>query len=353
MPEQLGHVRWDGFDHRYLWNMIMDAHPNDVFDRHERWTKLGASLTVVNETVQQTLNTLFGSWRGSAAVTAALGNTRVLNWAQDAAESIQQAGEQLGHYGNALVEARNRMPQPRHVYYERAFRAGDGATVLSGPENVYTLLQLADDQMYTLQERREAKQRAVEVMRAFEADAIDVTRRLAPIPELDGSNDPGGGEDVHVEPPPVPLPGPDGGAASTGAAGTNPSFAGAEAGPGGYGLGTGGPGAADVTVAPRGLAGPFNGGVAGPFNGGVAAGTGRAGRGVGALAGRGAAAEAAAAEAVAARGAAGTRGGATFYPSGGAGGREDDRDKPLAPYLVAEDDLFADDRAVAPPVFGA
>jgi len=199
---RLGHVRWDGFDHRQLCNMIMDAHPNDVFDRHARWTKLGASLTEVNETVRETLNTLFNSWRGAAAATVALGNTRVLDWSQEAAETIQQVGEQLGRYGNALVDARDRMPQPRHVHYERAFRAGDGATVLDGPENAYTLLRLSDDNMYTLRERREARQRAVEVMRVFEAGAIDVTRRLEPIPPLNPSDHPDGDQDAGAEPTP-------------------------------------------------------------------------------------------------------------------------------------------------------
>jgi hypothetical protein len=368
MAEQrLGHVRWDGFGHRHMWNMIMDARPDDVFERHERWTKLGASLAEVNTAVQQTLNSLFESWRGSAAITAALSNTHVLGWAQEAAESVQQVGEQLGHYGNALVEARNRMPQPRHVYYERTFRAGDGATVLNGPENTYTLLQLADDQMYTLQERREAKQRAVEVMQAFEANAIDVRQQLGTIPPLHGSIDPdgdGGSDDPSLIPSPGPggvppswrpLPG-DAGPAPTGSMGADPSFAGSGAGSGGvggaggYGPGTGALGmagtGADAVTGGRGPGGPFTG-MAGPR--GVGAGASAMGRGVGALPGQGVGAEAAA------RGAgAGARGGGAFYPPfGGAGGGEDDRDKPLAPYLVAEDDLFDDDRVVAPPVFGA
>jgi hypothetical protein len=377
MPEQrLGHVRWDGFDHRHLWNMVMDARPNDVFDRYERWTKLGARLTEVNEAVQGTLNTLFGSWRGAAAGTAALGNTGVLNWAQEAAETIQRAGEQLGHYGNALVDARNRMPQPRHVYYERSFRAGDGATVLNGPENIYTLLQLADDQMYTLRERREAKQRAVEVMRVFEADAIDVSQRLETIPALQGSNNPDGDQSQVPVPPldqsqgqgrqPFPLPVPDGDSAAwTAAAGANPTRAGtgAGAGTGGYGLGAGGLGAGGLGAGGFGVADPtadpvYGGRGLGGRSGsrGVAAGARLAGRGAGALAGQGAAAEAAAARGGAAGtrgGAAGTRGGAFCSPGSGAGGRDDDRDKPLAPFLVADGDLFADDRRVAPPVIGA
>src|SRR5215470_11397377 len=351
MSEQrLGHVRWEGFGHRAMWNMIMDARPDDVFDRYERWTKLGANLTEVNKTVQKTLNTLFGSWRGSAAVTAALGNTRVLNWAQEAAETTKQVGEQLGHYGNALVEARNRMPQPRHFYYERAFRAGDGATVLNGPENIYTLLQLADDKMYTLQERQAARQRAVEVMQGFEADAIDVTRRLETIPPLWPCSDPDGDGNPVVVPPASPGPGgtppqppwrPDGdGAAPTGPAGVNPSGAGAGSGgaggaggygpgAGGFGQGIGGFGAADADAAygGRGFGGPFTGG---PFTGGprrVPAGPRMVGRGPGAPAGRGTAAEAARG------GSAATRGGGGFYPPvGGAGGRDDD-EKPLAPFL--------------------
>src|SRR5215207_4673969 len=84
--QRLGHVRWEHFSHRHMWNMIMDARPDEVFERHREWRDLGRQLVEVNTAVQGQLNTLFTTWRGSAAMTAALGNTSLLAWAQEAAE---------------------------------------------------------------------------------------------------------------------------------------------------------------------------------------------------------------------------------------------------------------------------
>lgn len=362
--QRLGHVRWEHFSHRHMWNMIMDARPDDVFERHHEWRDLGRRLVEVNTAVQGQLNTLFTTWRGSAAMTAALGNTSLLAWAQDAAEITDEVGAQLGVYGNALVEARRRMPQPRPVDAERAFRSGDGVEVLSGPENAYVLMALLDDNEPTARRSREARQQAIEVMRAFETDAnqvateVDQAYATPPV-----AADPDGGNDWAEVPSPVPGPSPgppppawsadQGGPATTtqqGAAGSGHPGSGSAgaAGPGGFGAGglggLGGAaagGGADQAYGGRGF-GPAAG-VRGPH------GPGGPGRGFGGLAG-----QAAAAEAAAARGAGGARGGGMLYPPvGGAAGRDEDREKPLASYVMADDDLFDDDRVVAPPVFGA
>jgi len=47
-PQRLDHVRWEHYSHRHLWNMIMDAHPNDVFGRHHHWVQLGRDLVKIN-----------------------------------------------------------------------------------------------------------------------------------------------------------------------------------------------------------------------------------------------------------------------------------------------------------------
>lgn len=366
--QRLGHVRWEAFTHRHLWNMIMDAHPDEVFERHREWRELGRTLVDVNTTVQTELNTLFVSWRGSAAVTAAISNTNLLAWAQEAAETTQEVGEQLGNYGNALVEARKRMPQPRPVDAERAFHSGDSVEVLNGPENAYVLMALLDDNQYTDRQSREARLQAIEVMRAFEVDArrvetqVDQSYGTPPPTAVTG----GGGITPAVPPPPVPLP-PSGGPppgvppspaypgspATTSQQGAGPVATGSgvsgPAGIGGFGTGALGGAAAgagagaDAVYGGRGLAGAV----------GAGGGPGAMGRGIGGLPGG------AAAEGAAARGAAGAAGGSgrggMLYPpmGGGLGARDDDQEKRLAAYVVADDDLFDDDRPVAPPVFGA
>ena len=376
-PQRLGDVRWDGFTHRHMWNMVMDAHPDQVFERHREWREVGSTLIEANGTVQESLNGLFTTWRGSAAITAAMSNTDLLAWAQEAAETTQEVGEQLGLYGNALVRARMQMPQPRHTDAERAFRAGDGAEVLDGPENSYVMMQLADDNLYTSQERREAKQRAVEVMQTFERESLRVEDRVNESYTPPPFTAPAHGGSQWVEVPTnslTPQPGPGGypspappsgvgagvGApAGTTAAGATPGFpvpgVNGPGGLGGYGPGGFGalPGAgsgSDSVYGGRGFgAGPLAG-AGGP--GGTGGAAGAMGRGMAGMAGNAAAAEAAAARGAA--GAGGRGGGMMYPPMGGAGaGGDEDREKRVASFVVADDDLFDDDRPVAPPVFGA
>ena len=397
-PQELGSVRWDGFTHRHMWNMIMDAQPADVFQRYDRWTRLGEEFLGVNENVQNRLNTLFASWQGTAAMSAGMSNTRLLQWSQEAAETTQRIGEGLGTYGNALVQARKTMPQPRAMENEQDFRAGDGTTGWTGPENAYLWLQLQSDHLATAKERAEAREGAIAVMQAFESDAVNVDREVSSLPRYDtmppavdvqhmdtpGTPPPGPGDDGVVLPPhgdPVGT-----GPAGTGPAGAGPGGTGPGSGPGGPGgvgpggTGPGGYGSNPGQGGPNGY-GPYGpgrpggvgpGGAGGPGGrygvGGGPGGAGGAGASEaaarGGAAGRGATfgavpGGAAAAEAAAARGAGGGAagrgvGGGMYPPMGGMGGRgDDDTEKRVAPYLVDGDDLFDDDRTVAPPVFGA
>lgn len=389
-PQRLGDVRWEGFTHHHMWNMIMDAEPNDVFGRYRRWQDLGTELASVDEAVQSTLNTLFGAWQGVAAMRAAQANTRLLAWAQEATEISQGIGEQLGGYGNALVQARKTMPVPRALPQEQAFRAGQDVTVDSDLANSYVPLQLMTDHLATTRERVEAREGAIAVMRAFESEAYNVreevraTGTFEPTPQVTVVNAPGpvDHEPPPYVPPPVPPlpPGPyppvppggpgyppgEEGPVDTEVAGV-PGGGGPGTGPGGGpgggwwsggglsglpGQGQGGQSGGGPGGAGFGALGPGGAGGAG------GAGSAAAGRvpGFGAVPGGAAAAEAAALRGAGSAGGAGAAGrggmGGMYPPMGGAAGGDDDTEKPLARYLEA-DDLFDDERTVAPPVFGA
>lgn len=460
-PQPLGSVRWEGFTHRHMWNMIMDARPDDVFERYERWNRLGAELIEVNAVVQQQLNTLFTTWQGTAAMGAGASNARLLQWSQDVAETTQNIGEQLGTYGNALVEARKRMPQPRAMTNEQDFRAGDGTSGLTGQENAYLWFQLMSDHQATAAEREEARQGAIAVMQTFESDAVQVEREVSsrpyewtpqavdrgyglvagpePTPDYDGGillpqdsttpagTTPAGTAPVGVGSGPPGYGGPGGPGGVSGPGGSGPGGGGS--GPGGYGPGGGagspgyvapgggaggpgrsvpggvaGPGGAGGPgrYAPGGAGGPGRpvvggpggvGGVPGGAGGagggnttrgpnrylaGGAGGPGGAGRylpggagspgaagrylpggagGPGATGGPGGVAGRLGAAGVggsAGAAGAGRGGGAGMYPPmGGHADGDEDTEKRMPAYLVDSDDLFDDDRTVAPPVFGA
>ncbi|HEY0638414.1 MAG TPA: PPE domain-containing protein, partial [Pseudonocardiaceae bacterium] len=303
-PQQLGTVRWESYTHQRLWDMVMESRPDDVFDRYERWTSIGTDLTTVNTAVQRSLNELFGIWQGTAAMSAGAANARLLAWSQQAAETTQRVGEELGTYGNALVRARKKMPQPRMMQTEQDFRSGEGATGWGGPEASYLFFQLNSDHLADTQERAEAKQGAIEVMRTFEQEAQEIdhtvagqvysTSPMAANPAGFGIVDPGPpGPGIIVGPQPQPQPPTPVGptptpvtpvgtvpAGPTGPGGTYPGGPGGPYVPGGPGAGPGGPGQGGVFPGgryPGGVgAGPGAGGRFGPggFGGAGTGGTG-------------------------------------------------------------------------------
>ena len=358
----VGDVRWEGYSHRRMWDMIMRSRPRGLFARADRWRAAADLLVEQNKFLQRKLNTLLATWQGPAAEAAARSQQALLDWAQEAATRASTVGIELGNYGNALVSARMRMPQPQQRAAELAFRDGDGAQVRDGTAGAHLLLQVLSDRLPTEQQAREAKWDAVRIMRELENDAQQAERAMprfsaAPRTTNDAAPSPtpvppGAVPAPLPGPAPAPMPGPadvDGVVPATTSAqafgqptaagagefrGTlTPPGVGPGSGPGDvvgrggspWGAGAGG------GAAPGGVLGaPGRGGLpgAGPSGGGAPGGTG----------GRAAVA--------------GTGGG--FVP--GAGGAREDGDedtaKPLADYLEG-DDIFTDDRRVSPPVWGA
>lgn len=332
-----GGVWWEGYTHRQMWDMIMRSKPAELFARADQWRAAADTLVDCNRTLQQRLNALLATWQGPAAAAAAASQQRLLNWAQEAATCASTVGAQLGNYGNALVSARLRMPQPQHRWAELSFRHDEGANVLDGTAGAHLLLQLLSDRLPTAQQARAAKRDAVQIMRELEGSAIEAERAMPQFTTAPPTTAP-----LRPGPPhpsyPLPLPG----QPPTFDA-DPPSFDGptliatttaqAVGDPAGYGLGEsrgflphGGGGAAggQVEVSGRGPgmgAGWPGGAVPGGWS---AAGTAAAGSGGG------------------------------FMP-GAAGARTDgdkDTEKSLADY-IEPDGIFTDNRPVSPPVWGA
>lgn len=345
----LGGVWWEGYSHRQMWDMIMRSRPAELFARADQWRAAADKLVECNRTIQQRLNALLETWQGPAAQAAAASGQRLLNWAQEAATCASTVGTQLSYYGNALVSARLRMPQPRHRWAELSFRDGEGANVLEGTAGAHLLLQLMSDQLPTAQQARAAKRDAVQVMRELERSATQAQqamprftsaprttyeapdRSVAPLPS-DPSYSPGHPSVFDTDPlfdGSAPIATTTAQAVMGDAAGYGSgeflSPGGGGYGGGGYAVGGGGHGA---------------GGQVGASGRGPAMGAGWLG---GAIPGRWPAAGTAAA---------GSGGGFMSAPAGGRTGGDEDTTKPLADYLEP-DAIFTDDRPVSPPVWGA
>jgi hypothetical protein len=318
-----------------MWDMIMRSTPAELFARVDGWRDVAAKLEVGNKLIQQRLNTLLTTWQGPAAEAAAGSQQRLLDWAQDAAGRASAVGTQLGNYGNALVSARMRMPQPQHRSAELSFRDGDGANALEGTAGAHLLLQMLSDRLPTAQQSREAKRDAVVIMRELEGNAVEAEQAMprftaAPAAGNDGPFDPSPRPPVPVHPSP--------GANQLPAPATQPAFDGANLGttaqavgdPVGYGMGES-----------RGAV-PHGGGAAGGQPGLI---------GKGFLAGGGSLSAAGSGGPVARAAAMSPGGGFLPAPAGARTDGDEDKEKPLAEYLE-DDGIFTVDQPSSRPVWG-
>lgn len=341
----LSGVWWEGYTHRQLWDMIMRSNPAELFARADQWRTAAGKLVDCNRTIQQRLDALLATWRGPAAEAAAASGKRLLDWAQEAATSASTVGTQLSNYGNALVSARLRMPQPQHRWAELSFRGGEGANVLEGTAGAHILLQLMSDRLPTAQQARAAKRDAVQIMRELEQSAIEAQRAMPQFTSAPQTTNEASPHPVpHFPPYPSSSPGQppifDVQPSFDGTAPIATTTAQAVGDPAGYGSGDS-----------RGFPSPGGGGYGG---GGQIGGGYGAGGPVGAP-GRGPAMGAGWLGGVvpggwSAAGAAGSGGG--FIPAGARTGGDEDTEKPLADY-IEPDGIFTDNRPVSPPVWGA
>lgn len=361
--QRLGSVRWEGYSHGKMWGMLMRSHPDSMFAKAHDWEQLGTEIEELNTSVQQHLSTVLHTWRGSAAAGMAGSGTNLLNWSSGAAETTRTVAADLQNYTNALVRARHAMPQPRHATAESWFRDGAGATVASGPEGAYMLHQLLTDHQASAHEVKKAKAEAVRVMRTFEQESRDIEQGIGHYHQAPVLTNPGQPADpsVYRRPhPPAPRPTP---ASSPLTRDDSPSTwfddpvagettSAAGVGTGSVGVNGGGIGAnGNPLGGPSGAGGIGRDGIAEPIRGGLGASPALGSGGVG---GVGPTADGALDGGRFGAASRGVTGGGGIYPPMSAGGARGDQDTvhKRSRYVVGED-LFDDDRATAPPVFGA
>jgi hypothetical protein len=350
-----GDVQWDGYSHAQLWDMIMRSKPDVLFTRVAQWHTAAERLADRNKFLQERLNALLATWQGPAAEAAAISQQQLLAWAQDAATRASTVGTHLGDYGNALVSARQRMPQPQHRGAELNFRDGDGAQVRDGVPGAHMLLQLTSDRLPTAQEAREAKREAVRIMRELEDNAVEAEQGMPrftppppatnPAPFEPAPRQPAGDDwsPSPVQPPAHPRKPPfDATPYSTTTAQT--VGYGTSEPPGVLPHGGGTPGGQPGLL---GRAPVTGGGLLGV--GGEVGALGRGlGVGTGPLGGAGQSLSAPSARPTAT----GLGNALLPGPTGTRTDGDEDRDKPLADFLEP-DDIFGDDRPASPPVLGA
>jgi uncharacterized protein YukE len=347
-------VHWEYYPHHELYDMIMSANPAGMGQRARTWQQLADGITTTTDDLQRTIQHLFDTWGGTAAVRAGESITKLARWADEAGDRSTRIAAGLAKYTDAVQQAQRDMPPPEFAFAETNFSNGYDVKGTGGPSTAILVQHLLDDQKPDFDKHHAAYAKAVEVMRTYGGES-QVAHNMTPALDTPQSTvQPGPLEPGQPRQgtPPIPgipdphdpsRPGPgNGGPVPSGVAGdlngdgipdgttpggyTSPGT-GPGSGPGaGIAVGPGAGGAADVT---RG--GPGGGGFSGA-GGGLAARGGAAGLAAGA------------------RGAAGANG---FPPFGAGAGARRDEDAEHKNKFVEGLDLFDDLPPAYPPVFGA
>ncbi|HKS45699.1 MAG TPA: PPE domain-containing protein [Amycolatopsis sp.] len=335
-----GKINWAAYEHRQLYDMVQGADPGTMGAAAHRWAQLALGVDSATAEVHQTVQKLLLSWRGGSAVRAAESASKLTGWAAEASSSMRQVGEGLDTYTTAVVEARNRMPEPVFNAAERHFREGYDVNA-SGPSAAILADQLLDDHLPTHREAVRAKAEAVRVMEQYESISKGVHDSLPAFEEAPGAvADPSGGA------PGRGLPGSDddrSATVSSGASGAGAGGPGVPGGPGGPGAAAGfGAGSLAGAGSGFGSAGPDGVNGAGRATGGGLSATGFGGAGMvtGGPAGTSGA-----------RGASGTSG-AGMFPGAGAQRGEDDAEHRNRFTEGSGLDLLDDLPPAYPPVLG-
>ncbi|RLK60540.1 PPE domain-containing protein [Actinokineospora cianjurensis] len=176
--DDLNQVNWDHYDHAGLYNMVMKARPGLLGERAEQWAALSKQIAGTTGEVQDILQNLLGTWRGPAARNAAESNTRLTQWAGEAAHTTDRIGEGLSNFTDAVVHAQKTMPEPVFYYARQHFDAGYDIKVDRDPSDAILLKALTDDQQPKQAAHDNAKAEAVRVMNTFAAHSQQVRTAL-------------------------------------------------------------------------------------------------------------------------------------------------------------------------------
>jgi uncharacterized protein YukE len=172
------HIDWNGYTHQELYGMIMSANPQAIQERAQAVHNFAQDMHNVTGFVHDTAQNMFGLWSGSSAEQAAHTINEVTNWADHTAETASQVAHSLGHYADALNEARNTMPEP--INWGAVHKALSGGTVDLSTSGVNAATIQAIEQGHhpstqqAQQKELENKTKAVVVMRKYHATSASI-----------------------------------------------------------------------------------------------------------------------------------------------------------------------------------
>lgn len=169
---------WEKYNHQYLWLMVMRADPQGLMNRAYDLSGHAATMNRTVEDIQSRLQSLFSSWGGEAAQTAADKINPVLEWAYDSATKASDVANRLGEYARAINTARITMPPPTDNGQVDAVHSGGSAEIGDPTMNYFELKAIVNRQTATPTQAEASKDKAIQVVRVYEKASHTASKNM-------------------------------------------------------------------------------------------------------------------------------------------------------------------------------
>jgi hypothetical protein len=108
----IGPIRWQDYTHQHMWNMLMAANPEAMFQEAEKATTLANEMGDITDFAHAIAQDVVGAWSGGAADNAAASITEFLQWADHTANTVNKVAGLLSQYAHVVNRARLSIPAP-------------------------------------------------------------------------------------------------------------------------------------------------------------------------------------------------------------------------------------------------
>jgi hypothetical protein len=101
----IGPIRWQDYTHQHMWNMLMAANPEAMFQEAEKATKLANEMGDITDVAHAIAQDVVGAWSGDAADSAAASITEFLQWADHTANTVNKVAGLLSQYAHVVNDS--------------------------------------------------------------------------------------------------------------------------------------------------------------------------------------------------------------------------------------------------------
>ncbi|MBO0839352.1 MAG: hypothetical protein J2O49_00805 [Sciscionella sp.] len=177
-------IRWEGYSHQQMYDMVMSGEPSKVSQQAEQhWLDVAKALQEHVDDVHNTVQQLLSTWSGPSAQQAAGSVNALTDWAGKVASASHAAYVQQSHHAWGLDDARKDMPAPVFYHAEQDLGHSTVHVNTADPAGRAELAELAADLHQKRQAAVAAKNKAVTVMTTYAHQSEGVKHSLPTYPD--------------------------------------------------------------------------------------------------------------------------------------------------------------------------